>query len=111
MVRRSNHTCEERARLDVLSDVRPSGQGDWGEGGGGTDLGAGALQPEQFGQVVSGRVVDRVLEHLHLLHQRQVVVVRGHLEREEASSMTTEGLRKDLRGGVKMVWRWWKVRA
>lgn len=42
-------------------------------------LRAGALEPQELGEVVSGRVVDGVLEHLHLLHQGQVVVVWGHL--------------------------------
>lgn len=45
-------------------------------------LGAGALQPQQLGQVVAGRVIDGVLEHLHLLHQRQVIVVRCHLRQD-----------------------------
>lgn len=43
-------------------------------------LRAGALEPQELGEVVSGRVVDGVLEHLHLLHQGQVVVVWGHLK-------------------------------
>ena len=45
-------------------------------------LGAGALQPQQLGQVVPSRVVDGVLEHLNLLHQSQVVVVRSHLHQD-----------------------------
>lgn len=42
-------------------------------------LRAGALQPQQLGQVVSSRVVDGVLKHLHLLHQGQVIIVWSHL--------------------------------
>ena len=38
-------------------------------GAGAPYLGAGALQPQQFGQVVPSRVVDGVLKHLDLLHQ------------------------------------------
>lgn len=45
-------------------------------------LGAGALQPQQLGQVIPGGVIDGVLEHLHLLHQRQVIVVRSHLRQD-----------------------------
>lgn len=45
-------------------------------------LRAGALEPQEFGEVVTGRVVDGVLEHLHLLHQGQVVVVWGHLKQQ-----------------------------
>ena len=36
------------------------------------------LQQEELGQVVSSGIVQAVLEHLHLVHQGQVVVVRGH---------------------------------
>lgn len=49
-------------------------------GAGRAYLGAGALEPQQLGQVVPRCVVDRVLKHLHLLHQGQVVVVWGHLQ-------------------------------
>jgi hypothetical protein len=38
-----------------------------------------ALHPQHPVQVLPGRVLERVLEHLDLLQQRQLLVVRRHL--------------------------------
>lgn len=54
-----------------------------------SNLRARALEPQELGQVVSCRVVDGVLEHLHLLHQRQVVVVWSHLNNKEKMVIAT----------------------
>ena len=43
------------------------------------------LEPEDLREVVSVRVLERVFKHLHLLDQRQVVVVRRHLVREQTT--------------------------
>ena len=37
------------------------------------------LVPEDFGEVVAFGVLKRMLEHLHLLHQCQVIILRRHL--------------------------------
>ena len=42
-------------------------------------LRTGALEPENFGQIVSAGAVDGLFKHLYLLHQSQVVVVWWHL--------------------------------
>ena len=43
-------------------------------------LGVGALEPKDFGQVISTGALQCVLKHLHLLQQRQAVVVGRHLQ-------------------------------
>lgn len=68
------------ALLKLLPLTYPGRPARAGSGAGRAYLGAGALEPQQLGQVVPRCVVDRVLKHLHLLHQGQVVVVWGHLQ-------------------------------
>mmetsp|Transcript_30070 Transcript_30070/g.97887 ORF Transcript_30070/g.97887 Transcript_30070/m.97887 type:complete len:305 (+) Transcript_30070:3296-4210(+) len=45
-------------------------------------LGGAALEPQHFGEVVASRVLQRVLEHFHLVQQREHVVVGCHLQHE-----------------------------
>lgn len=45
-----------------------------------THLRAGTLDPENLGQVISLGVLQGVFKYLNFLHERQVVIVWGHLE-------------------------------
>ena len=45
------------------------------------NLRTGTLVPEDLCEVVTFGVLKRMLEHLHLLHQRQVIILRRHLSR------------------------------
>ena len=44
-----------------------------------THLGGGALEPEDLGKVVPTGAVDGLLKYFHLLHEHQVIIVRGGL--------------------------------
>lgn len=50
------------------------------------------LEPEDSVEVLSGRVFQRILEDLDLLHEREVVVVGSHLKSEGGSATRSEGL-------------------
>ena len=43
-------------------------------------LRVGALEPKDFGQVISTGALQCMLKHLHLLQQRQAVIVGRHLQ-------------------------------
>ena len=64
-----------------------------------THLGGGALEPEDLGEVVTTGAVDGLFKHLHLLHQHQVVVVRGRLGGEGREGRGGEGRGGEGRGG------------
>ena len=48
-----------------------------------THLRGGRLEPEQLRQVVSVDLLEGVLENLHLLHQRQLVIAGVHLRKRK----------------------------
>lgn len=43
-----------------------------------TYLRAWTFQPQNLRQIITMRVRERVLEHFHFLHQRQMLVIRRH---------------------------------
>ena len=56
-------------------------------------LGRGRFHPEHAVQVHAARVRERVLEHLDLLKQREVVEVRGEVEHEPVLHVQQDGAR------------------
>lgn len=74
---------------DVADHARRRERADVGRPAVDPRLRVAALEPEHAVQVLARRVLERVLEDLDLLHERQVVVIGRHLpEKEEQSNVS-----------------------